>query len=51
VEKYLTKKVIVGIFAILLGLGITFGDKARMKHYLNKFTSLISDYTSNEAEE
>ncbi len=51
ISKYMTKKVMAGAVAILLGLGILLGDKARLSHYMDQATHYISQYIGDAEEE
>lgn len=50
-KKFPNKKIIGGIIAVLLGLGVVFGDNTRIKYYLEQATEWISSFnlTSNNS--
>jgi len=43
-QKYINKKIIGGILLILLGLGLAFGDKAKVKYYFEQVSTYIDNY-------
>lgn len=51
-KKYLNKKVIGIVIAILLGLGIYFGEETRVNYLIDQAMSLISlDVDNNGVDE
>lgn len=46
----MSKKKMAGIVAILLGLGILWGDKAKLNHYMDKAVYYVSQYIGETKE-
>jgi hypothetical protein len=42
------KKIIVSIITVLLGLGVIFGNKTKIKYYLDQAVELISNFDLTE---
>lgn len=49
-SKFFTKKVVAGIVAIALGLGIIFGDMSKINDYLDQAMDYVSEYVSDQPE-
>jgi hypothetical protein len=49
-QKYINKKIIGGILLILLGLGLAFGDKTKVKYYFEQVTTYIDNYFEETTE-
>lgn len=49
-QKYINKKNIGGILLILLGLGLAFGDKIKVKYYFEQVTAYIDNYLEEPTE-
>lgn len=49
-QKYMTKKIVSGILLILLGLGLAFGDKTKVKYYFEQVTTYVDNYFKETTE-